>query len=228
MPLMTVPTTGSGVPLCAQSTPPTCPQGPCAGVPAHATIGAMAKLWGYVRVSTEEQSSALQVDALVRAGVALADIIADDGVSGSKPARDRPGFARLLAAMAPGDELACYALSRVGRSTLDVLGLLRDLDARGITFRSVTEPIETRTHVGKLVTSILAAVAEMERNVLIERTRDGVAAAKARGAKLGRPRKLGPDAVAALRALVAGGASVRVAAATLGVSKSAAYAALAP
>ncbi len=178
----------------------------------------MGRLLGYVRVSTDEQVTDLQRDALARVGVAVSDCFADDGVSGTKPAKDRPGFSALLEVAERGDTICAYALSRLGRSTLDVLALLRELEERGIGFRSVTEPIDTTTHVGKLVLTILAAVAEMERSVLAQRTRDGVAAARARGVRVGRP-PISDDKRQAVRALVASGMAPPKVATTLGLGR---------
>ncbi|MDB4986025.1 MAG: hypothetical protein JWN04_1203 [Myxococcaceae bacterium] len=181
----------------------------------------MGEQYGYARVSTDEQSVGLQVDALTRVGVAGERIYQDEGVSGSTPAMERPGFSALLGVLQPGDTLHCYSISRVGRSTLDVLALLEVLEGRGITFRSCTEPIST-DKVGKLVLTILAAVAEMERAQLIERTRDGLAAARARGSKIGRP-PVPERTKTALRTLVASGIPTEAAGRELGLGRASAF-----
>ena len=146
-------------------------------------------LYGYARVSTDEQTTALQLDALRAAGVSEGNVFADDGVSGSTVASSRASFKRLLSVLVPGDTLVVYSVSRVGRSTADVLGLLTALGKRGVLFRSLTEPFDTTTPMGTFVLTVLAAVAQLDREMLSERTKAGLAASRARGTKLGRPRK---------------------------------------
>lgn len=141
--------------------------------------------YGYVRVSTDNQTTDSQILALVRAGVESRHIESDDGVSGMVPAMERPGFACLLASVKRGDTVVVYSLSRVGRSTLDVLTMVNTLVARGVTFRSLTEPFDTSTPIGVAMLSILAAFAQLERDMTVERTKAGLAAAKARGVTFG-------------------------------------------
>lgn len=140
---------------------------------------------GYVRVSDKDQTEALQLDALKAAGCNV--IYGDHGVSGK--ITKRTGLSELLAALKKGDTLMVWKLDRLGRSTLHLLTLLEDLRTRGIDFHIITQGIDTRTALGRMVFGQLAVFAEYERNLISERTKAGMAAAKARGIHVGRPRK---------------------------------------
>ena len=102
----------------------------------------------------------------------------------------RPGLEEAMAALQPGDEFVVWKFDRYGRTMLESILLALDLERRGINFRSLTESFDTKTPIGKGVMAFVAAIAEDERASLIKRTRAGMAAAKRRGVKLGRPRKL--------------------------------------
>ncbi len=154
-------------------------------------------LIGYARTSTADQNLDLQLDALQEAG--CEKIFSDKGVSGTKAGR--PGLLELLAHVRPGDVLAVWRLDRVGRSTKDVLALVERLQADGVAFRSLTEEISTTGPTGKVLLTIIAALAEMERAVLVERTHAGLAAARARGRVGGRRRMLTPKQDTAIRKL---------------------------
>lgn len=162
----------------------------------------IARAFGYVRVSTDDQTVDLQTDALRRVGVT--ETFSDEGVSGTVSAAERPGFAALLATARRGDTISVYALSRLGRSMVDVMGTLADLESRGIAVRSLTEPFDTTTPMGRAFAGMLAVFSQLERDLIAERTRAGMLAAKSRGRHIGRPRR--DDAAA--RALLAGGATV--------------------
>lgn len=140
--------------------------------------------FGYARVSTGDQKADLQVDALREQGVEQ-DRIYIDVASGRRA--ERPELSSLLKALREGDELIVWRLDRIGRSTKDLLGLVEQLSARGITFVSLHEMIETRSATGKLMLTFFAALAAFERDLLVERTNAGLAAARARGRKGGRP-----------------------------------------
>ncbi|MCL4138482.1 UNVERIFIED_CONTAM: hypothetical protein GTU68_051933 [Idotea baltica] len=144
---------------------------------------------GYVRVSDRDQTEALQVDALKAAGCDT--IYGDHGVSGK--ITKRKGLSDLLAALREGDTLMVWKLDRLGRSTLHLLTLLNDLQQRGIDFHIITQGIDTRTAIGRMVFGQLAVFAEFEREQISERTTAGMKAAKARGVHVGRPRKLNID-----------------------------------
>ena len=146
---------------------------------------------GYARVSTSEQSLDRQIDELTAAG---AEMVYSEVGSGKKGAV-RPQWDELLRSLRQGDTLMVTELSRLGRSTSQLSQLSDDLSDRGIGLRILNLGIDTGTPSGKLVYSIIAAVAEMERDLLIERTNSGLAASRARGRKGGRKREFSPAAV---------------------------------
>lgn len=172
--------------------------------------------YGYLRVSTDAQSTGMQLDAMRAAGIT--EIFQDVGVSGATAAKRRAGAKAMMDKLQPGDTLAVYSISRFGRSARDLLVNLEDLQARGVKFRSLTEPFDMDHYLGKFVVTLLAAVAEMERSMINERVKAGVATAKARGVKGGRPVRHA-DATE-LRALVDGGVSLVAAAKQLGIKRS--------
>jgi DNA invertase Pin-like site-specific DNA recombinase len=140
----------------------------------------------YARVSTAEQNLDLQRDVLKRAGC---DKIIEDTASGGKV--HRSGLERVREMLRPGDVLAVWRLDRLGRSLRHLIELMAELEGQGIGFQSVTESIDTTTPGGKLVFHIFGALAEFERNLIRDRTQAGLAAARARGRKGGRRKKLG-------------------------------------
>jgi len=172
-------------------------------------------LIGYARVSTRTQTTDLQLDALRAAGV---DRLYEDTASGSR--QDRPGLVAALAEAQRGDVLVVWKLDRLGRSIRQVIDLVADLEARGVGFRSLTDGIDTSAPAGRFVLHILAALGEMERALIVERTRAGLAAARERGAKLGRKAALSPSQIDAARILLAQGQRARDVATTLKVSRS--------
>lgn len=145
-------------------------------------------LIGYARVSTHEQTLALQEDALKAASC---DQLYKDIVSGAQTERD--GLDQALRYARRGDTLVVWRLDRLGRSLKHLLEVLTDLEQRGIGFRSLTESIDTTTPGGKLIFHIFGALAEFERNLIRERTLAGQAAARARGRRGGHPRSSGMD-----------------------------------
>lgn len=152
-------------------------------------------IYGYARVSTLEQDTALQLDALRRAGVRR---VFSETASGARA--DRPQLQRLVSALRPGDEVLVYKIDRLARSLFDLLGILRQIESAGARFRSITEPFDTSTPVGRMVVQLLGVIAEFERALILERTGAGMRAARARGVRLGRPRRIDHDAVRALAA----------------------------
>lgn len=141
---------------------------------------------GYARVSTEEQNLGLQIDALKAAGCDT--IYCDDGVSAV--ARVRPQFGAALDALRPGDRLVIWKMDRAFRSLLDALQVLEQLERSGNAFHSLTEAIDTTTPMGRFAYQIINAFGELERALIAERTKAGMAAAQQRGVQIGRPRKL--------------------------------------
>lgn len=142
-------------------------------------------LVGYARVSTLDQNLTLQVDALKQAGC---ERIFQDKISGSKA--ERPGLQEVLEYVRKGDTLLVWRLDRLGRSLKHLIETVAQLEERGIGFRSLQEAIDTTTSGGRLVFQIFGALAEFERNLIRERTQAGLAAARARGRKGGRPKAL--------------------------------------
>ncbi len=141
---------------------------------------------GYARVSSGEQNLDLQRDALSAAGCSM--IHEDEGVSGA--ARRRPGLDQALATMKAGDALVTWRLDRLGRSLPHLIELVAALQAKGCEFVSLSEAIDSTSAGGKLIFHIMGALAEFERALIVERTRAGMASARARGRHLGRPVKL--------------------------------------
>lgn len=177
---------------------------------------------GYMRVSTADQSLGLQRDALVAAGVAP-DRIYEDVCSGK--AVDRPGLGRALEVAREGDAIVIWKLDRVGRSLAHVVGLVGDLQKRGVGLKVLTGGIDTTTATGRLVFGIFATLAEFERDLIHERTMAGLAAARARGRAGGRPRVMTRQKLKAAMALMADrDNAARDVAAQLGVSLSTLYA----
>jgi len=140
-------------------------------------------LIGYARVSTEDQKLDAQVDALLRAGC-HPDHIHKDKASGV--AKKRPGLAMLMKDIREGDTVVVWKLDRFGRSVIDLLTRLKKLDEMGVRFRSLTEGIDTTTAIGRLLISVLGAIAEFERALIAERTSRGMQHRKTQGAKFGR------------------------------------------
>ena len=179
-------------------------------------------LVGYMRVSTADQNLGLQRDALVAAGVAP-DRICEDVCSGR--AVDRPGLARALDIARDGDALVIWKLDRIGRSLPHVVGLVGDLQKRGIGLKVLTGDVDTTTATGRLVFGIFATLAEFERDLIHERTMAGLAAARARGRSGGRPRVMTRQKLKAAMALMADrDNAARDVAAQLSVSVSTIYA----
>lgn len=146
-------------------------------------------LIGYARVSTDEQNLGMQLDALRAAG--CEKVFCDEGISGA--ATDRQQLNRALRALAADDVLVVWKLDRLGRSLAHLIQVITHLEAEGVGFRSLSEAIDTTTASGRLLFHIMGAIAEFERSLISDRTRAGMAAAKARGQHLGRERKIADD-----------------------------------
>src|SRR4051794_12172548 len=156
-----------------------------------------AMMIGYAKVSTEDQKLDLQRDALNKAG---AERIFEDKASGARD--DRPGLAEALSHLRKGDCLIVWWLDRLGRSTRSLIDFVENLRASGVDFRSVTEGIDTTTAAGRFFFVVLAGLAEMERQLIRERTHAGLAAARARGRNGGRQPKLSAKQIAHARKLL--------------------------
>ena len=173
---------------------------------------------GYARISTADQSLAPQIDALKAAGCGE---IFEDCVSGAKT--DRPGLNQTLDHLRSGDTLIVWKLDRLGRSMGHLIDTVRDLDQRGIGFRSLTEGVDTTTSGGTLVFHLFGALAQFERDLIRERTRAGLSAAAARGRKGGRKAVVTAEKLKRAKMMIERGLTVREAAARIKVGKTALY-----
>jgi DNA invertase Pin-like site-specific DNA recombinase len=171
----------------------------------------------YARVSTRDQKADLQLDAARRLGIP-SDHIFIEKASGLR--HDRPVLAKALAPLEKGDTLICFKLDRIARSLAHITNLLADLEQRGIHFRTVEEGLSTQGSTGRLILHVLGAVAQFERDLILERTKAGLEAAKKRGKRLGPPLKWSPDmAKKARRLMMTDGLNGDEAARVLGVSR---------
>ena len=171
-------------------------------------------LIGYARVSTEEQNPDLQRNALERAGCAR--VYEDWGISGATASR--PGLTKAMRSLRTGDTLVVWRLDRLGRSVshlVDVVGALR---RKNVGFISLQEQIDTTSAAGRFYLHMLAALAEFERELIRDRTRAGMAAARKRGVIIGRPRKMNPEQVEQARQSLGQHQSYNDVAAAYGVS----------
>ena len=139
--------------------------------------------FGYARVSTEQQNLDRQLDALRKYGC---DTIYNEKMTGTK--RDRPELAKILDRMTEGDTVVIESLSRLGRSTKDLIELTELFQSKGVHLVSLKEQIDTSTSTGKLLFTLMSAIAQFERDVIADRTREGLKSARARGRTGGRPR----------------------------------------
>lgn len=138
--------------------------------------------FGYARVSTEEQRLDLQMDALEKAGC---ERIFSEHASGAKT--DRPELAEMMKYLREGDTVVVYKLDRLGRSMKHLIELIEQFDALGVNFVSISDAIDTSTPTGRLFFHVMASLAEFERDLIRERTKAGLEAARARGKNGGRP-----------------------------------------
>jgi len=175
--------------------------------------------YGYARVSTDEQNTALQLSALKKAG--CKKIFKDEGISGATT--KRPALTHCLKKLRSGDTLIVWKLDRLGRSLRDLITMLDELRAQGIKFQSLTEHIDTETAAGRAMWQMIGVLAELERSLIAERTRAGVKAAKARGVKFGRKPKLTPKQIKHARELRAQDTPVQEIADLLQVGRSTIY-----
>lgn len=149
----------------------------------NGTMARMASMtYGYARVSTGDQTTDLQQDALEKAGC---NRIFTDVASGAKARR--PEFDHMLDLLREGDAVVVWKLDRLGRSLQNLVELINEFDARGVQFHSLTESIDTSTPGGTLIFNIFGSLAQFERDLIRERTRAGLEAARARGRTGGRP-----------------------------------------
>src|SRR5665811_200855 len=169
---------------------------------------------GYAKMSTDEQNLDLQLDALKAAG--CEKIFMDQGISGIT--RERAGLSEALVAIRKEDILIVWKLDRLGRSLGFLCELVERLKGQGAGFHSLTDGIDTTTNGGKLVFHIMGALAEFERDLIRERTKAGMKAAKKRGKHVGRPKSLSNGQVRHMKELLDAGKTQREVAELFGVS----------
>lgn len=175
---------------------------------------------GYTRVSTKEQTVENQRREIKAAGYQVALWFADEGISGKVPALQRPQFAKMLEGIRDGETLVVTKLDRLGRDAQDVGATIKMLAARGIEIVVLQlGKVDLTSAAGKLMLTMLAAVAEMERDLLVERTQSGLERAKAQGKVLGRPSKTSDEQRQAIRVAYDAGESVSALAREYGVSR---------
>ena len=179
----------------------------------------MSDLIGYARVSSTDQNLDLQVDALTKAGCGR---VFTEKASGALD--ERPELARMLDHLRDSDTLVVYRLDRLGRNLRHLIDLVGELDTRGVAFRSLSEGIDTGTPGGSFVFHLFGALAEFERELIRERTNAGLAAARARGRKGGRPRKMTPEKIGVARSMYESKEhTLQAIADTVGVSRATLY-----
>ena len=170
-------------------------------------------LIGYARVSTQDQNLELQLEALQRAGC---EKIFEDKVSGARA--DRPVLARAIESLRSGDTLVVWKLDRLGRSVKQLINWITDLQSKNIQFKSLTDSIDTGTPSGRFFFNIMASLAEMEKELIVERTRAGLETARQLGRKGGRRPKMTESKLASARTLLNNGMPPKDVAKNLGVS----------
>jgi DNA invertase Pin-like site-specific DNA recombinase len=138
---------------------------------------------GYARVSTNDQNLDVQIDELNRYGC---DRIYEEKMSGAK--KDRPKLAEMMTILRPGDKVVIYKLDRISRSTKHLIDLSEFFVKKGVEFVSIKDAIDTSTSLGRFFFRILASIAELEKDIISERTKAGLSSARARGRKGGRPK----------------------------------------
>ena len=179
-------------------------------------------IFGYARVSTQDQELARQIDALEKYGV---DQIFTEKITGTKA--KRPELDKLKNALREGDEVIIESLSRLGRSTKDLLNLIEEWNSQGVKLVSLKESIDTTTPTGKLLTTVLSAISQFERDITVQRTNEGLQAARARGRKGGRPKASSAKVEKAVKLYHAQTHSIKEITAICGISQATLYRALA-
>lgn len=175
-------------------------------------------LIGYVRVSTNDQNTDLQRSALKSANC---NLIFEDKISGKTS--DRPGLKKAVRALEPGDTLVVWKLDRLGRSMRHLVMLIEELREKGVNFRSLTDSIDTGTPMGRFFFHVMGALAEMERELIVERTRAGLAAAREKGRVGGRRLIMTPEVIERAKRMIANGATLNQVALVMEVSPKTIY-----
>jgi DNA invertase Pin-like site-specific DNA recombinase len=176
--------------------------------------------FGYGRVSTHDQTAENQRIEIERAGYSIDYWFADEGVSGAVLASQRPRFREMLGKIRKGESLVVTKIDRLGRDALDIHSTVKQLKALGVrVFVTQLGATDLTNSAGKMLLAMLAAFAEMERDLIIERTQAGLARARAEGVKLGRPAKTDDGDRDAIRARLAAGESVSAVARAYQISR---------
>ncbi len=182
----------------------------------------MSRVFAYCRVSTSDQTSDNQVREIEAAGFKVEHKrIVKETISGSHAAMERPEFAKLVDRLESGDVLIVTKLDRLGRNAMDVRATVERLASEGVRVHCLAlGGVDLTSPAGKMTMGVIAAVAEFERDLLVERTQSGLARAKAQGKQLGRPMVLTEDQIEDVRAKLPG-SSLGALASEFGVSRSA-------
>ncbi|GAB3626102.1 invertase [Pandoraea terrae] len=170
-------------------------------------------LIGYARASTQDRRLELQREALTKAGCPR---VFEDKVSGTRA--DRPGLAKALEMLRDGDTLVVWKLDRLGHGVKQLVDLVDKLHARGIQFKSIADAIDTGTPSGRFFFDVMASLAKMERELVVERTRAGLEVARQLGRKGGRKPKMTDSKIESAKKLLASGVPPKDVAKNLGVS----------
>lgn len=183
----------------------------------------MSRVFAYCRVSTADQTTDNQITEISAAGFAVNDNrVIRETISGSVAAFERPQFSRLVDRLESGDVLLVTKLDRLGRNAMDVRSSVERLASSGVKVHCLAlGGVDLCSPAGRMTMGVIAAVAEFERDLLIERTQSGLKRAKAEGKALGRPPVLNPDQRAEVTRRRAEGESISKLASALGVTKSA-------
>lgn len=179
-------------------------------------------VFGYARVSTQDQELARQIDALEKYGV---DQIYTEKITGTKA--HRPQLDKMKDKLREGDTVVIESLSRLGRSTKDLLALIEIWNGQGVKLVSLKESIDTTTPTGKLLVTVLSAISQFERDITVQRTNEGLQAARARGRKGGRPKADPGNVKKAVKLYNAQTHSIKEITAICGISQATLYRALA-
>lgn len=185
------------------------------------SLQASARTFAYCRVSTTDQTTENQSQEIAAAGFAVTPRrIISETISGSVATGERPGFAKLCDRLESGDVLIVTKLDRLGRNAMDVRQTVESLAAQGVRVHCLAlGGVDLTSAAGKMTMQVIAAVAEFERDLLIERTRAGMARARSEGKPVGRPRVLTGDQRADVLRRLAAGESVSAVARALGTSR---------
>jgi len=175
-------------------------------------------IFGYARVSTEEQNLDRQLDALMNYGV---DYIYNEKITGTK--KNRPELSKMLDRMTAGDIVVIESLSRLGRSTKNLIELTELFQSKGVNLVSLKESLDTNTSTGKLLFTLMSAIAQFERDTIAERTKEGLQVARARGRLGGRPKTDSKKIAKAVKLYNTGDCTVKEIEDLTGVKKSTLY-----